>query len=70
MTGRETTPSGLWNGRCQGGATMLVFDAQQQKMLEDMELEILDYVASAPMGQALDDLKQELEHFGFTLGSA
>ena len=48
---------------------MLVFDQQQQEMLEAMELEILDYVASAPMGEAMDDLKKELEQFGFSLGS-
>ena len=49
---------------------MMVFDQRQQEMLENMELEILDFVASAPMGEALDDLKRELEHFGFSLGSA
>jgi virulence-associated protein VapD len=48
---------------------MMVFDQRQQEMLENMELEILDFVSSAPIGQAMDDLKRELEHFGFCLGS-
>ncbi|HYX69429.1 MAG TPA: hypothetical protein VE825_09875 [Terriglobales bacterium] len=70
MADRGDDPSELWNGRCPGGAAMMVFDQRQQEMLENMELEILDFVASAPMGEALDDLKRELEHFGFSLGSA
>ena len=48
---------------------MMVFDLRQQEMLEDMEIEILVYAASVPMADAMKDLK-ELEHFGFTLGSA
>ena len=48
---------------------MMVFDQCQQEMLESMELEILDFVASAPIGQAIDELKKELEHLGFGLGS-
>lgn len=47
------------------------FDTQrQQQMLDDMENEILNYAASLPATETLDDLKEELEHFGFTLGSA
>lgn len=49
---------------------MLVFDERQQELLDDMENEILDFAASAPLGEAMDDLKKELEHFGFSLGSA
>jgi hypothetical protein len=49
---------------------MIVLDERQQERLEDMELEILNYAASLPPNQPMDDLKRELEHFGFTLGSA
>ncbi|HXZ26472.1 MAG TPA: hypothetical protein VEG08_00580 [Terriglobales bacterium] len=49
---------------------MIVFDERQLERLDEMEVEILNYAASLPPNQAMDDLKEELEHFGFTLGSA
>lgn len=49
---------------------MMVLDQRQRERLDDVELEILNYVASLAPNEAMDDLKEELEHFGFTLGSA
>ncbi len=49
---------------------MMVFDQHQRDRLDDMELEILNYVATLPPAETMEDLKEELEHFGFTLGSA
>lgn len=49
---------------------MMVFDQRQQQMLDDMENEVLDYAASLLPAESMDDLKEELAHFGFTLGSA
>jgi len=49
---------------------MTVFDERQQERWDEMELEVLDYAASLAPNQPMDDLKEELEHFGFTLGSA
>jgi len=48
----------------------MVFDQLQREILDDMESEVLNYAASMPEAEALDDLREELEHFGFTLGSA
>ncbi len=49
---------------------MIVLDERQQQRLEDMEVEILNYAASLSPDEAMDELKEELQHFGFTLGSA
>ncbi len=49
---------------------MMVFDPLQQQMLDDVENEILAFAASIPEPEGMDDRKKELEHFGFTLGSA
>jgi hypothetical protein len=49
---------------------MMVFDQVQRERLDDMENEILNFAASMPEPEAMDDLKRELQHFGFTLGSA
>ena len=54
----------------QGGVVVMVFDQRQQEMLDDIEIEILNYVASLPLAETVDDLKRELEHFGYTLGNA
>ncbi len=46
------------------------FDQQRQAMLDEMESTILLYVGSVPLNDSMDDLKEELEQFGFTLGRA
>ncbi len=48
----------------------MVFDQRQQQMFDDIENEILDYAASLTPAGTMEELKEELEHFGFTLGSA
>ncbi len=49
---------------------MFVFDQRQQERLEQLELEIADYVAMLPSAEAMDELKEELQHYGLTLGQA
>ncbi len=49
---------------------MLVFDQRQQERLEQLELEIADYVATLPSAESMDELKEELEHYGLSLGQA
>ena len=49
---------------------MILFDQRQQEMLDDLEIDILNYTAMGSLSERLDDLKGEFEHFGFTLGSA
>ncbi len=48
---------------------MTVLDQHQQTVLDELENSILYYVTSLPSPDSMEDLKAELEHFGFTLGS-
>ncbi len=49
---------------------MLVFDQCQQERLEQLELEIVTYVATLPSAEAMDELKEELQRYGLSLGQA
>ena len=49
---------------------MTGFDPHQGELLDQIEIEILSFATSAPDARMMDYLKEELEHFGFTLGSA
>ena len=46
------------------------FDQRRQEMLDEMESMILSYVGSFPFNDSMEELKEELEEFGFTLGTA
>ncbi len=43
---------------------------QRQEILDEMESAILSYVGSLPYRDTMEELKEELEQFGFTLGTA
>lgn len=53
---------------------MMLLDERQRQRLDDIEVEILDYVAALPATENIEelehDLKQELAFFGFTLGNS
>ncbi len=49
---------------------MVSMDQRQRERLDELELEILNYVAILPFSDAIKELKEELQRFGFGLGHA
>ncbi len=49
---------------------MTGFDHSQGELLDQIEIEILSFATCVPDARMMEYLREELEHFGLTLGTA